>query len=439
MHIYISGVGGSGLSSMAHLCLDLGFKVSGSDITESETTFNLIARGLNFNTNQIPKTLSQIHQILSIDYYLHSPAINQQNPEYRKAVELNLQFVTQNQLINKILEEKKLRLLAVSGTHGKTTTTAMIVWLLQQLNIPVSYIIGTKISFGNSGKYDEKSQYLIFEADEFNRKFLELKPELSVVTTLDYDHPDTYPTRNDYYQAFLKFFSKSNTVVINNKIAKLLCENDDLKISKFINVDTETRIFKPKSTLKNLNLPGLHNRENACLAVFAVKFLITNQKLLKLVNNDLIEIMNQFPGTKRRFEKIGFNLYSDYAHHPVEIRATLQLAKEATENKSQKLIVVYQPHQNSRQIELINSYVDCFNEADKIYWLPTFLARENPDLPILKPHQIIENTEYKSKTFVQDLNNELKEKIKTHLESGDLVLILGAGNIDQWFRDNFSE
>ncbi|MBI3494461.1 hypothetical protein HY004_00560, partial [Candidatus Saccharibacteria bacterium] len=294
------------------------------------------------------------------------------------------------------IREKDLKLIAISGTHGKTTTTAMTVWLFHQLGLPVSYSIGTSISFGPSGAFDKSSEYFVYECDEFDRNFLNFHPFISLIASQSYDHSDTYPTQADYDEAFEQFKSQSQTVVSWEEIST-----------------------------DGISLAGEHNRSNGALAIAAM------QKITDESREKLVELLNKFPGTSRRFEKLADNLYSDYAHHPEEIEATLQLAHELSSN----VVVVYQPHQNIRQHQL--SYDNCFDGAERIYWLPTYLSREDPNLNILSPQQLAKDLPGEKVVF-SNLNVELKSAIQAELDEGKLVVLMGAGSIDGWARDQFT-
>lgn len=463
MQIYISGIGGSGLSSLAHLCLDLGFSVAGSDTDFSVGIEKLVARGLVFNHGQDPKFIEKINSDSKIDYYIYTPALKQDNTEKIKALELEIPSGKQNFLINEILRLKSLKLIAVAGTHGKTTTTAMISWILKNLNIPISYIIGTEISFGNSGQYQNESQFLIYEADEYDRKFLDLKPEISLITSIDYDHPDTYPTQDSYYQAFRDFIDQSISLcyLYNENCFDLIATKNSVYLRDWVSINQKKTFLisleanwdEIKKSIKALiKLPGRHNRLNGYLALQTVLNLFyLDKNYAKLIpdydldkkkdflkfKRKIADILNDFPGTSRRFEKISENIYSDYAHHPTEIAATLQLATEFIKlnTPDSKLIVIYQPHQNTRQHQIKAEYLKSFNLADKIIWLPTYLTRENPELNILTGTQLVEYSESKDKTEFLDFSEELFDKVSQEVQKKNLVLLLGAGSIDSWFRD----
>jgi UDP-N-acetylmuramate--alanine ligase len=174
----------------------------------------------------------------------------------------------------------------------------------------------------------------------------------------------------------------------------------------------------------DINLPGAHYRRNATLAIKAIEYLNLGDK------QQVVDILNKFPGTDRRFERLTDNLYSDYGHHPAEIAAMLRLARELSDH----VVLVYQPHQNVRQHEVQSDYTDCFEPAEEIYWVPTYLSREDPNLAILTPEELTKNITNKQAVHIAELNDELWDTINTARESGKLVLAMGAGSIDGWLR-----
>jgi len=347
---------------------------------------------------------------------VYSSALPDDHPELLFAKEHNIKLSKRDELLAHIIKEKNLKLIAVAGTHGKTTTTAMIVWLFKQLKIPVSYSIGSIISFGSSGLFDKQSRYFIYECDEYDRNFLHFSPAVSLITSLDYDHPDTYPTVESYKKAFTQFIDQSEHT---------LCWQDDKKYLESSNPNMQC----PDSSLEKLViLPGEHNRKNGVLAVEVVQ---------QIASSSFAEVapeLSSFPGTGRRFEKLADNLYSDYGHHPVEIAATLQMAREVSDH----VALVYQPHQNIRQHEIKDQYTDCMQDAEMIYWLPTYLSREDPQLETLTPQELAKNlTNYEAVSF-KNLDDDLWQHIQSERKAGTLVLCMGAGTIDNWVRQKLA-
>ncbi len=432
MHIYFSGIGGSGLAPLSQLALDSGFDVSGSDSQPGLNTTEIEKRGIRVSFDQSGKNLTFVHQNNPVDWLVYTAGLPADHLELVFAKKNGIKTSKRDELANYIIKKNNLKAIAVAGTHGKTTTTAMITWLFQQLGVPISYLIGTNISFGPSAKYDPKSSYFVFEADEFDRNFLHFNPYISVITSLDFDHPDVYKSQEDYDEAFRRFLNQSNNVIawpFDLKKLGLEASSD-----KFITI-TITSSSKDTSFQKNLQLNGKHFRQNAELAYQVIINLLTEEASVshQNISQKIIEQINTFPGTQRRMEKLVDNLYTDYAHHPSEIHATLQSACEINKD----VIVVYQPHQNIRQYSIMNQYAYCFEKAKKVYWLPTYLTREKSDLPIIEPHELISNVKSSTKIEVAQLNKDLRKKITDHIKEDQIVVGMGAGSIDSWLRDSF--
>lgn len=411
MNIYFSGLGGVGIGPLVEIAKDAGHTVMGSDLGESLATDELRAAGITLNIGQDGTFLQACHDATPIDWFVHTAALPDDHPELVLARELGIRISKRDEFLAYIIQEKDLKLIAISGTHGKTTTTGMMVWLMLQLGIPVSYSVGTTLPFGPSGKFDPKSEYFVYECDEYDRNFLNFNPHLSLVTSIDYDHPDTYPKETEYTAAFRQFIKQSQHTI--------LWKSD----AAYTDADT-FHAWVLDDTL-NIPLPGAHNRRNATLVTKAAEYLGMSKE------DTVIGELGKFPGTDRRFEKLDDHLYSDYGHHPKEIAATLQLARELSEH----VVLVYQPHQNRRQHRIRDMYTDQFELADEVYWLPTYLSREDPDELILQPDDLIANVTNKEVIQVTDMNDELWNAIQAARSEGKLVLCMGAGSIDGWLRE----
>ncbi len=414
MNIFFSGIGGVGIGALAQLAQDAGHTVLGSDVGESLMTKALIERDVMVSIKQDGHHLKSAHKKNPIDWYVYTSALPENHPELEAAKRLGVKCTKRDELLKEIIAEKDLQLIAVSGTNGKTTTTGMLIWAMQQAGVPVSYSVGTTLSFGPSGKYEPGSKYFVYECDEFDRNFLQFDPYLSLITSIGYDHSDTYPTRDDYFAAFGQF--------VNQSAHAIGWQRDFAWLPKLPN---EKLWQLQDNEALDLHLAGEHNRRNGTLVLKALEYLTLPHSA---------EMLNSFPGTNRRFEKLANNLYSDYGHHPTEIAATLQLASELSKN----VILVYQPHQNSRQYEVKPLYRDAFVSATKVYWLPTYLSREDQSLPVLRPTELIENVTNKGDIQLADLNDDLWEAIEQHRMIGHLVLCMGAGSIDAWVRSHLS-
>jgi UDP-N-acetylmuramate--alanine ligase len=424
MHIYFSGIGGTGIGPLALIARDAGYEVSGSDKRQSQYTDYLISKGINLHIGQSSEQIAQTNDASKIDWIVFSSAVFIENPDHPELVfakENNIKCTKRDECLNQILHDKDLKLLAVSGTHGKTTTTALLIWLFKQLNEPVSYSVGAKISFGPMGNFDPSSKYFIYECDEFDRNFLSFEPETSVITAVDWDHHDIYPTRESYQQAFRDFINKSRSTYMFKKDSAYL----SIEASEQIHVldDNDADILK-------IRLIGLHNRQNAWVAIWAAA-AITGHPV-----SELIPLAESFPGSSRRFEKINTNIYSDYAHTPEEITATMELAHEISDD----VVVVYEPLTNRRQHYMKDLHNGVFETAKKVYWLPSYLGREDPNQPTLSPEDLIRYLSPKTNVATGQMGEELKDALKCHLANNDLVVCMAGGggsSLDEWVRREF--
>lgn len=432
MHIFFSGIGGTAIGPLAMIARQAGHEVSGSDKQDSQYIKYLQAHGIpDIYIGQTAEAIAYTHKKKPIDWYVYSSAVQIENPEHPE-----LQFVAENGiknskrdiLLNHIIKDKQLKLIAIAGTHGKTTTTAMTIWLMKSLGLPVSYSVGAKIGFGDMGTYDPKSEYFILEADEFDRNFLSFSPYAALVSGIAYDHHEIYPTEDIYRQAFREFLSKSAWRLL----WKTDCDRLGLEMdASYLVLDDTT------PELSGLTLPGTVNRRNALLVTYAVHH-ITKHPI-----DDLIKSMNKFPGVSRRMERIRPHLYTDYAHTVEKIIGAVEIGQEVAKSEGRKLVVVYEPLTNRRMHHTAALHRDIFNGVEKLYWVPSYLAREDPNSPVLSPSELITNLnpEMQAKAEPAELTKDLKKKIKYHRRHGDLVLCLsggGGGSLDEWLRKEFS-
>lgn len=428
MNIYFSGVGGVGIGPLVEIALDAGNTVAGSDLASSPLTDQLRDRGVAVHVGQQDATnIAARHASHPIDLFVYTSALPADHPELVFARRHSIPTVKRDQLLERIIREKGLKLVAVAGTHGKTTTTALLIWSLKQLGVTASYSVGSTLSFGPSGMFDSAAEYFIYECDEYDRNFLAFYPYLSVITSLDYDHPDTYKNEHVYKDAFIQFMGQSTRTILWEKDVRYLRQPD---------IAATYEAYDESMDLSRFTLPGLHNRQNAFLVERSVQKLLegAGTTLPPPQIKHLTSILNSFPGTGRRFEKLADNLYSDYGHHPSEIAATLQLARELSDH----VVLVYQPHQNVRQHEILTLYENCMQAAEAIYWLPTYLSREDPALEVLTPKQLIGGLTNSEAAHTADMNEALWEVIQTARRGGKLVLCMGAGSIDTWVRQRLA-
>lgn len=421
MRIYFSGIGGVGIGPLSQIAKNMGHDVLGSDLNHSRQTDLISKTGTQIFFSQTGEELKKYHLKNPIDWFVYTSALPKDHPELLMAQSLGIKTSKRDEFLNLLITQENLKLIAVAGTHGKTTTTGLLIWVFKQLGVPTSYSVGSNISFGEIGSYQPGSKYFIYEADEFDRNFLQFRPYRAIISSVDYDHPDTYPSEDDYKNAFGQFVDQSQQVYLWQRDFTYLDFSRSEKL----------RVFDDAVSLSNLTLVGVHNRQNAYLVMQMVKDLWPETDMANLQN-----IINKFPGTQRRFEKLADNLYTDYAHHPNEIAATIQLAKELNHN----VVVVYQPHQNVRQHYLNSNggYGNVFREAKQVYWLPTYASRENPSLSLLPPEELIRTMSNPEIAQASKMDEDLVQNIKSHVGSGDLVVFMSAGNLDDWARENFT-
>lgn len=418
MNIYVSGISGTGMGPLALMAKRAGFSVAGSDLSRGAIYDELVKEGIEvFVGGQDGKFLAEKMKD-GVDWFVYTSALPADHPELKLAKESGIKCTKRDDFTAFLVESLGLKMVAVAGTHGKTTTTAMIVWASLKLGLPVSYIVGTTLGFAPSGVHHDGNKYFIYEADEYDRNFLKYRPWLAVIPAVSYDHPDIYPTREDYTAAFSQFKGQCEKTV----------ENNDGLITWGDGGQNE---FLPS----DFRLAGEARRVDAALAAEAVKAMMVEEGIYNNSRTKIIEVLNEFPGVGRRFEKIAEGVYSDYAHHPEEIAATMDVAKDEERLGNYRgTVVVYQPHQNVRQHEVKNEYKKAFLGADKIFWLPTYLTRENPDLVVLTPEDLISVLENKEVAESAEMNDELAEKLKKYVNDGYLVVLMTAGPADEWLR-----
>ncbi len=428
MHIYFSGIGGAGIGPLAQIAAQAGYQVSGSDQQDSSYIAYLRKHGIHdIHIGQTSAAIAEVHAKQPIEWLVYSSSIPVDHPELVFCREQGIKTSKRDELLNRIIGERSLSLIAIAGTHGKTTTTALVTWLFTQLEIPVSYLLPAKTSFAEMGRFDPLSNWFIYEADEFDRNFLAYEPAISVITGVSWDHHEIFPTREDYQAAFREFIDQSEQVYIWEEDAEYLglgaASGDGLAIQKSDDPHIDT-----------IALVGKYNRLDAWLAVQAV------HRATKEPLSRLLEIVGRFPGLGRRMEQIAPGLYSDYAHTPEKIRGAMSVALEMTAQTGQKLIVVYEPLTNRRQHYMLDEYRDVFAGASQVYWLPSYLAREDPAQRVITPAELIEHLADPSIATPVERDSGLKKVIQQHLADGDMVVAMaggGGGSLDDWLRAEF--
>lgn len=423
MHVYFSGIGGTAIGPLALIAKSLGYTVSGSDKQDSQYIEYLRAHGItDIVIDQSRDAIAAAHARQPIDWLVYTSALTIENPsapEIQFCQANGIKTSKRDELLNVILERQHLKLLAVAGTHGKSTTTAMLIWLLKQLGVPIGYNVGAKISYGDMGEIAPGAQYFVYECDEFDRNFLHFKPYISIVSGVSWDHHEIFPTRESYQQAFRDFIAQSEQTILWQEDATYLGVGNGLLVLQ--------------DEPPGLSLAGEFNRRDAWLAIR------TAQQLGDWPLDQLLEIMNRFPGLQRRMELLTPGLYSDYAHTPEKIRGAMSTALEMA-GPDKRVVVLYEPLTDRRQHHMKDDYKDCFSGAAKVYWLPSYLAREDPNVAILTPQELITHLADPSIAQPAAMGPDLQQTISRHLAAGDFVVAIaggGGGSLDEWLRQEF--
>jgi len=452
LKIHFIGIGGIGMSALARFYLSRHFLVSGSDLAGSEITEIIKKEGVKIIIG--PHRSSNI--AMDTNLVIYSAAVENKNPELAEAKKRKIKCQTYAEALGDLT--KKYFTIAVSGTHGKSTTTAMIALILTKAGFDPTVIIGTKLrEFGGSNFRLGKSKYLVIEADEYDASFLNYWPKIIVLTNIEEDHLDYYRDISYILATFKKYIGhlSKNGILITNK--------EDRNIQKIIQNFYPERSRRAKFKIQNYNselkidelnlkIPGQHNFLNAAAA-------ITLARVLKISDRISVKALNNFNGTWRRFEYKGMvngaKIYDDYGHHPTEIKATLRGAQELLHKLStsdidkdkdfidvrrQKVWCIFQPHQYQRTYKLFEQFVGAFDDADKTILLPIFsvAGREKESIKKKVSSKKLaaeikkrnKKLKYKEKSVVYlDSFKKCAGHLKKNLKKGDVAVIMGAGDI----------
>lgn len=409
--VYIVGIGGIGLSALAQLLAAQGVKVAGSDRGDSPTTELLRSKGIEVFIGHDAKHVPE-----GIDVLIYSDAIPALNPERAHAHDLGIPELSYFEALGKIANEKKV--IAISGAHGKTTTTAMLIDVFEDAGFDPVGVVGSLRAKSRSNFRAGEGEYFIVEADEYLRHFLNFNPFALVITNIDEDHLDYYRDLADIQSAFRSLASRvpSEGAVIcdpNNEKVKPVIEGLSCRIIDY------TKYLEPKLTLKVLPF----NRVNAAAALGAAGALGVSSDAARAT-------LANFAGTWRRFEykgetPAGALVYDDYGHHPSEIETTLASVREQFPSK--RIIIVFHPHLYSRTKLLLDEFTKAFDAADEILIAPIFAAREAPD-PSISSEILAERISARGKRASAIALPEVSERIR-HAEAGDIFITMGAGDI----------
>jgi UDP-N-acetylmuramate--alanine ligase len=434
MKIHFIGIGGIGVSALAQYYLARGYKVSGSDLVSSEIIQVLRKKGAKiFIGKHKAKNLPT-----DVDLVIYSPAVQKINPEIKQAYRIrhtkyNVRILSYPQALGELTKEHFT--IAVSGTHGKSTTTAMIGLILTKAGLDPTVIVGTKVKeFGNSNCRVGKSKYLVIEADEHFASFLNYWPKIIILTIIEKDHLDYYKNLNNILRTFKKYITHLP------KDGWLVANKDDKNISKLIKkYRGRTSIYslkqkEAKKLREILKVPGEHNISNALAA-------LTVARILKIPDKISFKALSEYHGSWRRFEikqgilnKKQITVISDYAHHPTEIRVTLKAVREKYPKK--EIWCVYQPHQYQRTYYLFDDFVKVFRRVpvDKLIITDIYDVAGREEKRIKKGV----NSEKLVKAICRNListnviylpKEDILDYLKKNLKGGEVVIIMGAGDI----------
>ena len=444
--IHFVGIGGIGMSGIAEVLLNLGYKISGSDLRTSAVTQRLASLGATIYDGHAASNVA------SVDVVVTSSAVSNENPEVAEARRLHIPVIPRAEMLAELMRLKYG--IAIAGMHGKTTTTSMVAAVLAAGGLDPTVVVGGRVDALGSNARLGKSQYLVAEADESDRSFLKLSPIVSVVTNIDREHMDCYRDMRDVRRTFLDFMEKVPFYGLvvgcnDDPILERLLPRVHRRVmtygaalgSDFLITITSSgtaggehvpltrfRVNYLEKILGEftLHVPGMHNVLNATAAI-AVGTALD-------VPPDQIRVgLDQFRGVDRRFQfrgqAAGVTVIDDYGHHPTEIRATLSAARQCGFNR---VHVVFQPHRYTRTRDLMDDFSTAFTDADSIFVLDIYAASEKPIEGVTADalaRQIVEKGHQEAIHIASFV--EASAAVAVMAQPGDMILTLGAGNVSQ--------
>jgi UDP-N-acetylmuramate--alanine ligase len=447
LRVHLIGIGGTGLSAIAKVLLEMSIQVSGSDRQTSAALDKLAATGARILIGQNAANLLDLPADVRPDVVLLSSAVDAANPERQAAQELGLPLVKRSEFLPALLADR--RLIAIAGTHGKTTTTAMTVQVLRRAGIDCGYIIGSETPVYGSAAAGDAPEFVL-EADEYDHMFLGLRPQVAVITNVEWDHPDCYPTPASFRRAFMQF-----TDNVEREGVIIACADDpgathvhdyaptrgprwllygtqagaDLRASNLrpvpgSGIEADLDWWNAPSGRLRLAVAGVHNVRNAlaALAVAASCGVPTEAALAALAD---------YRGSARRFEwkgeGRGVTVIDDYAHHPTEVVATLAAARQRYPDR--RIWAVFQPHTYSRTRHMLYQMGESFAAADEVIVLDIYAAREVDDGSVTAA-ELVATSPHPSIRHIRAIA-DAAAYLADHAASGDIVLTLGAGDGNQ--------
>jgi UDP-N-acetylmuramate--alanine ligase len=437
-HVHFVGIGGIGMSGIAEVLVNMGYRVSGSDLKESDVTRRL---------QQLGATLCYGHRVENLvhaDVVVTSSAVRRDNPEVVAARQRKIPVIPRAEMLAELMRLKYA--VAVAGSHGKTTTTSMIATVMAAAGLDPTAVVGGKVNVLDSNAKLGRSELMVVEADESDGSFLKLHPSIAVVTNVDPEHMDHYGTLEALRHAFVEFcnrvpFYGLNVLCLDHPNVQVLLPHLEKRFVTYgsshtadyrleqVKLDgyaTRFHAFRREVDLGEftVRMVGAHNAMNA-LAVVAVA------EEMEIPLDTVRSALAGFAGVQRRFtvkgEMAGVKVVDDYAHHPTEIRATLAGARRAF---GRRVVAVFQPHRYSRTRDLFTDFATCFNDADVLFVTSIYPAGEAP-LPEVSAEKLVDAIAahgHRDVTLVER-RADLPARVAERLVEGDIVLTLGAGDI----------
>ena len=445
VHVYFIGIGGISMSGLAQILIKEGFKISGSDSKESAMTRALESQQVKINYGQRAENISSADKI---DVVVYTAAVHPDNPEFAAAKEAGIPMLTRAELLGQIMKQYALPV-AISGTHGKTTTTSMVSKILLEADTDPTLSIGGVFKDIGGNIRVGQSEYFVTEACEYTNSFLSFFPKISVISNIDADHLDFFKDLEDIRHSFRKFaelLPADGTLVISGDIENVDEITHDLPCTivtygssdKFDYYPTDivydehgnpsftAHLPMGKELKIKLAVPGIHNVYNA-LAAIAVS------TVLNIEDKHIVSGLSLFGGTSRRFEYkgeiSGVTIIDDYAHHPTEIKATLTAAKNYPH---EKIWCVFQPHTYTRTKALLDEFAKALSLADHVVLADIYAAREKDDLGISSRTLAdkIVSLGHECNYFPTLSNfNEIEKFLLQNCTKGDLLITMGAGDV----------
>jgi UDP-N-acetylmuramate--alanine ligase len=434
--VHLVGIGGAGMSAIAKVLHGRGEHVTGSDRATSPYSTGLEALGIKVAYRHAAENLGDV------DLVLASSAIPATNVELKAARERGIPILRRDAFLPDLTAGYFT--LAVAGTHGKTTTSGLIAWLLLQAGLDPSFMVGGILRDLETNARTGNSTYFVIEADEYDRAFLGLMPQVAVVTNIEHDHPDCYPTMDDFRDAFAQFSQRvQDTLIVcwDDPGARDLPSPAPHRITYGLDplADWRAEEVRPNSAggsdflviqgdevlgLARTRIPGLHNVRNVLAALAALA-------AINVSFGELREALTQYQGVGRRFQILGseadVTVIDDYAHHPTEIKATLETARERF--PTAEIWAVFQPHTYSRVRALAEDFARSFSDADRVIVLDVFAAREQID-PSYSGEEIASKIEHPDVRFVSGLD-QAASKLFDEIHTEAVVITLSAGDGNQ--------